>query len=59
MQGYNGSQCWDTSFAVQAIVEGDMVDQFPECSRKIYSYLQKTQIKDNEVQKTLFYRSVS
>ena len=21
MQGYNGSQCWDTSFATQAIVE--------------------------------------
>ena len=39
MQGYNGSQCWDTSFAVQAIVEGGLVDAFPECSGKIYGYL--------------------
>jgi len=25
MQGYNGSQCWDTSFAIQAIVEGKII----------------------------------
>ena len=59
MQGYNGSQCWDTSFAVQAIVEGNMVDAFPECSRKIYKYLKNTQIPDNEEKKTMYFRHES
>jgi hypothetical protein len=35
MQGYNGSQCWDTSFAVQAIVEGGLAEQFPECAKRV------------------------
>ena len=30
MQGYNGSQCWDTSFAIQAVVEAGIGDQFPK-----------------------------
>ena len=59
MQGYNGSQCWDTSFAVQAIVEGNLVDTFPECSEKIYSYLKKTQIADDEVDREKYFRQVS
>jgi squalene cyclase len=58
-QGYNGSQCWDTSFAVQAIVEGDLVNSFPECSRKVYAYLNDTQIKENEEKKVEFYRHES
>jgi squalene/oxidosqualene cyclase-like protein len=49
MQGYNGSQCWDTSFLAQAIAEGGMVSEFPDCSRKIYEYLDRTQIKTDEV----------
>ena len=59
MSGYNGSQCWDTSFAVQAIVEGNMVTSFPECSKKIYSFLKNTQIPDNEEKKIEFFRHES
>jgi squalene/oxidosqualene cyclase-like protein len=59
MQGYNGSQCWDTSFAVQAIVEGNLVERFPECSKKIYSYLNRTQIADDEVDREKYFRQVS
>jgi len=59
MQGYNGSQCWDTSFAVQAIVEGNLAVKFPECARKIYRYLDRTQIADDEENRELFYRHVS
>ena len=29
MQGYNGSQCWDTSFALQAFAEAELTDDFP------------------------------
>ena len=44
MQGYNGSQCWDTSFAIQAVWECDMLDRFPLLSTKVWSYLERTQI---------------
>jgi len=35
MQGYNGSQCWDTSFAIQAVWECGMLDDFPILSSKV------------------------
>ena len=35
MQGYNGSQCWDTSFAIQAVWECGLLDQFPLLSTKV------------------------
>ena len=59
MQGYNGSQCWDTSFAIQAIVEGGLAVKFPDCARKIYSYLDRTQIASDEDDRELYYRHVS
>lgn len=62
MQGYNGSQCWDTSFCAQAMLEGEgnsLAHQFPECSAKIYSYLDRTQIKEDETDRELYFRHVS
>ncbi len=44
MQGYNGSQCWDTSFAVQAVIEAGLADEFPELCARTYAYLERTQI---------------
>lgn len=35
MQGYNGSQCWDTSFAIQAVWECGLLDKFPVLSAKV------------------------
>ncbi|KAL7559052.1 hypothetical protein ACA910_018408 [Epithemia clementina (nom. ined.)] len=49
MKGYNGSQCWDTSFAIQAIHESGLVDDFPEVARKVWSFLERTQILSTEV----------
>ena len=49
MQGYNGSQCWDTSFCAQALYEANLLDEFPEVSRKIWSYLERTQILSTKV----------
>jgi squalene cyclase len=51
MQGYNGSQLWDTSFCAQAMYEANMLDEFPEVSRKIWGYLERTQILSTEVSK--------
>jgi len=44
MQGYNGSQCWDTSFAAQAFLESGMAEDFPDLCRGIYTFLERTQI---------------
>jgi squalene cyclase len=44
MQGYNGSQGWDTSFALQAFSASGMCDEFPEMVAKAYAYLDRTQI---------------
>lgn len=48
MQGYNGSQCWDTSFAIQAIYECGLLDEFPEVSKGVWSYLERCQILSTE-----------
>ena len=48
MQGYNGSQCWDTSFAIQAIFECNLVEEFGTMSKKVWSYLERTQILSTE-----------
>jgi squalene/oxidosqualene cyclase-like protein len=49
MNGYNGSQCWDTSFAAQAIVEGGLAENFPVCAQQVYKFLDRAQIADDEV----------
>jgi len=49
MQGYNGSQCWDTSFAIQAISECGLLEEFPEVSKKVWTFLERTQILSTEV----------
>ena len=47
-QGYNGSQCWDTSFAIQAIWECKLLDHFPLLSAKVWAYLERSQILSTE-----------
>lgn len=49
MKGYNGSQCWDTSFSIQAFHEAGLLDEFPEVSSKVWSYLERCQILSTEV----------
>ena len=49
MKGYNGSQCWDTSFAVQGIYEAGLLDEFPDVSKKVWCYLERCQILSTEV----------
>eukprot|EP00977_Amphora_coffeiformis_P012687 scaffold3199_cov165-Amphora_coffeaeformis.AAC.10 len=49
MKGYNGSQCWDTSFAIQAVYEAGLLDEFPSLSKGVWSYLERTQILSTDV----------
>jgi len=57
MQGYNGSQCWDTSFAIQAVWECGLLDKFPVLSAKVWAYLERTQILSTSMsQSSLAYQ---
>jgi len=44
MQGYNGSQLWDTAFWAQAVVESGLGNQFATSVKKINHYLDVTQV---------------
>ena len=44
MQGYNGSQLWDTAFAVHAIVATGLASEFSDCLRRAHSYIDATQV---------------
>ena len=45
MQGYNGSQLWDTTFAVQAICASGLCKEFTDCLRKAEHYIDVTQVR--------------
>jgi len=49
VQGYNGSQLWDTSFVVQAMSECGVLDEFPRVSEKAWAYLERSQILSTSV----------
>lgn len=46
MQGYNGSQVWDTTFAVQAIAAcgDDLVGEFKDCLKSAHHFVEKSQV---------------
>jgi squalene cyclase len=43
-QGYNGSQLWDTAFAVQAIAATQLGDQLGDSLARAGSFLEATQV---------------
>ncbi|CAK9018165.1 unnamed protein product [Durusdinium trenchii] len=45
VQGYNGSMAWDTSFAMQAAVEGGLVSEFKDMSKKAWQWLVQEQVR--------------
>lgn len=58
-QGYNGSQLWDTAFAVQAIVESGLGPLFLPCLAKTYEYVDCAQVLEDVANREKFYRFVS
>ncbi|GFY80550.1 cycloartenol synthase 1 [Actinidia rufa] len=44
MQGYNGSQLWDTSFAVQAIVSTNLAEEYGPTIKKAHTYIKNSQV---------------
>ncbi|KAK6131742.1 hypothetical protein DH2020_034539 [Rehmannia glutinosa] len=46
-KGYNGSQLWDTAFAVQAIVSTNLVEEFGQTLRRAHTYIKNSQVLDD------------
>jgi cycloartenol synthase len=60
MQGYNGSQLWDTSFAVQAIASSGLAHEFVDCLKKAGEYVDNTQvIEEAQAPLSRYYRHIS
>jgi len=58
-QGYNGSQLWDTSFALQAYVESGLAPYFEPAMRRGYHYLEISQVLEDVEDRVKFYRHIS
>jgi len=61
MQGYNGSQLWDTAFAVQAVAHTGLSHRThaQRFLARAYGYLDSSQVKENVPELERFYRHVS
>ncbi|KAK4391920.1 Cycloartenol synthase 2 [Sesamum angolense] len=60
VQGCNGSQLWDTAFAVQAIVSTGLGEEFAPTLRKAHAYIKNTQVLENVPGNLdLWYRHIS
>jgi len=60
MQGYNGSQLWDTAFISQAITScGSLTEWHKETLRSAYGYLEMTQVREDVPELERHYRHIS
>ncbi|KAI6064998.1 Terpene cyclase/mutase family member [Aix galericulata] len=61
MQGTNGSQLWDTAFAVQAFLEAEAqkIPEFMSCLQNAYDFLRFTQIPENPPDYQKYYRHMN
>jgi len=59
MQGYNGSQLWDTAFASQAIYQSGLAPQYLNCVKRIQNYLDVCQVAEEVDNLDRCYRHVS
>ncbi|GLT80310.1 hypothetical protein SLA2020_517560 [Shorea laevis] len=60
MQGYNGSQLWDTAFAVQAIMSTNLVEEYGLTLKKAHMYIKNTQVlEDCPGDLSFWYRHIS
>jgi len=60
MQGYNGSQLWDTAFAMQAALSSGLACEYPGLLRSAYAYLDASQVREDCAPPLrAFYRHIS
>lgn len=56
MQGYNGSQLWDTVFATQAIIEGGFEKHFPDTVERAFNFIDNSQVREEVRDHHKFFR---
>ncbi|MFN8286486.1 MAG: terpene cyclase/mutase family protein [Chitinophagales bacterium] len=56
MNGYNGSQLWDTAFAMQAITEGNVHRDFPEVVQKAYNFIKTSRVTEEVREHKKYFR---
>ncbi|KAG6495926.1 hypothetical protein ZIOFF_043759 [Zingiber officinale] len=60
MQGYNGSQLWDTAFTVQAIMSSNLSEEFGLTIKKAHEYIKFSQVlEDCPGDLDFWYRHIS
>ena len=59
MNGYNGSQLWDTAFATQAFCASRHAPDFSATVRRAYGYIAETQIQEDGGDGERFFRHPS
>ncbi|EFJ43592.1 hypothetical protein VOLCADRAFT_96220 [Volvox carteri f. nagariensis] len=60
MQGYNGSQLWDTSFAVQALAEAGLLDVTAASLARAHAYVEQSQVVEEAAPPLdRYYRHIS
>ncbi|GFR46984.1 hypothetical protein Agub_g8636 [Astrephomene gubernaculifera] len=60
MQGYNGSQLWDTAFAAQAIAETGLLDVSAACLARAHAYVEQSQVIEEAAPPlSAYYRHIS
>ncbi|CAL0323162.1 unnamed protein product [Lupinus luteus] len=60
MQGYNGSQFWDVSFTVQAILSTNMDDEYSSMLKKANHFIKCSQVRRNSSSNpSEWYRHIS
>lgn len=58
MNGYNGSQFWDTNFAALALMESGKEKEFPDMAKRIYEWMDDQQIKTEIPNREKYDRSI-
>ncbi|KAG9129434.1 hypothetical protein Leryth_023970 [Lithospermum erythrorhizon] len=60
MQGYNGSQVWDTCFSVQAMISTNLIEEYGPVLKKSHEFIKKSQVlQDCPGNLDIWYRHIS
>jgi squalene/oxidosqualene cyclase-like protein len=61
MQGYNGSQSWDASFALQAMVAGgpNLLNRHKDAVIRVHAFLDATQVREDVEEREKYFRVIS
>jgi len=59
MQGYNGSQLWDSAFSIQAIISAGLSSEFKDVLQKGYEFLDVAQVREEVPTPDRHYRHIS